>query len=174
MEKMSRPNLISDELRQLFDADQADRTKIKGNWDNQELIQRMADNDRVRLQRAREIYELYKLGEVSLKNSEKVQLAFLFQHSLEVDDYRKAHELGEDAEDEGTWIAAAAEDRWLLAKGEKQKWGTQFVSGTEQAPMLSDEESGITDEMRIEREIPPRAEQLKVHQSYLDDDSESK
>lgn len=172
MEKIPKPNEISSELQSLFDADQADRTSLRGNWDNQEFIQRMGDNDRLRLERASEIYDLSKSEVISLTDSEKVQLAFLFQHSHDTDDYWKAYELAESAGEEGKWIAAAAEDRWLISKGEKQKWGTQFLGETEQAPMLSDEESGITDEMRIEREIPPRAKQLEVHQSYIDTDSE--
>ena len=168
MEGPPTSNPLSLELKNLFDTDQADRMALHGNWDNQEVTQRMAENDSRRLQRAGEIYEQYKSGSVSLTDSEKVQLAFLFQHSHSTDDYWKAHELGEAAGEEGKWIAAAAEDRWLLSKGEKQKWGTQFLNDTEQASMLTDEESGITDEMRREREIPVRADQLKVHRSYIE------
>ncbi|MDB5237503.1 MAG: hypothetical protein JWL88_605 [Parcubacteria group bacterium] len=157
---------ITQELKELFDADQADRIALHGNWDSTELNQKMREGDAVRLSRGREIYEGYKEGTVELSSDELVQLAVLFQHSRELDDYWKAHELGNDAGEEGKWIAAAAEDRWLLAKGEKQKWGTQFLNDTEQAPMLSDEESGITDEMRIDREIPPRSEQLAAHLKY--------
>lgn len=168
MEKMPSADSISSELKSLFDTDQADRAALHGNWTNKEFIQRMVENDSRRLQRAGEIYEQYKSGSLSLADSEKVQLAFLFQHSSNIDDYWKAHKLGEAAGEEGKWIAAAAEDRWLLSTGKKQKWGTQFMSDTEQAPMLSDEESRITDEMRKDREIPVRAEQLKIHQSHLE------
>jgi hypothetical protein len=168
MEKMPNANPISPELKSLFDTDQEDRMALHGNWDNREVIQKMIENDSRRLQRAGEIYVQYKSGALPLTDSEKVQLAFLFQHSRTTDDYWKAHELGEAAGEEGKWIAAAAEDRWLLSKGEKQRWGTQFLNDTEQAPMLSDEESGITDEMREDHQIPARAEQLKVHQSNLE------
>ncbi len=163
MEGLPAKKLISVELKELFEKDQEDRYALKGNWDNAELVRKMVENDTLRLKRGRKIYEEYKAGNVELANEELVQLAFLFQHSPELDDYWKAYELGNEAGEEGKWIAAAAEDRWLLNKGEKQKWGTQFLSGTAQAPMLSDEESGITDEMRIERRIPPRAKQLAVH-----------
>ncbi|MDQ5889513.1 MAG: hypothetical protein QG609_6 [Patescibacteria group bacterium] len=168
MEKIPSLNPISSELKNLFDADQADRMALHEDLDNQELMQKMVENDSHRLQRAGEIYEQYKSGSLSLTNGELVQLAFLFQHSRDTEDYWKAHELGESAGEEGKWIAAAAEDRWLLSKGEKQKWGTQFLYGTEQAPMLSDEESGVTDEMRKERKIPPRAEQMKVYQGDIE------
>ncbi len=163
MEGVPRNKSISEEINELFDNDQADRYALQGNWENLELVQKMVENDTLRLKRGREIYAEYKEGNIELTNDELVQLAFLFQHSSELDDLWNAHELGNNADEEGKWIAAAAEDRWLLNKGEKQKWGTQFLNAKEQAPMLSDEESGITDEMRIERSIPVRAEQLAAH-----------
>jgi hypothetical protein len=163
MEGIPAKKTVSIELKELFEKDQADRYTLQGDWGNTELVQKMVANDAIRLKRGREIYEEYKAGNTLLSNEDLVQLAFLFQHSPELDDYWKAHELGKDAGEEGKWIAAVAEDRWLLNKGGKQKWGTQFLSGTEQAPMLSDEESGITDEMRMEMRVPPRAEQLDAH-----------
>lgn len=165
MERVPEKKPISKELKELFEADQADRIAIRRRWDDRELTEKMMENDSLRLKRAREIYDDYIVSKVSLSNQELVQLAFLFQHSSESDDYRKAQELAGAAGDEGKWMAAAAEDRWLLSQGKEQKWGTQFVSETEQAPMLPDEESGITDDMRAERDIPPRAEQLAVHRS---------
>lgn len=166
MEEAPGRKSVSAELKELFNADQADREAVRGKWDDAELSQRMAENDAVRLKRAREIYEEYIAGSAHLSSGELVQLAFLFQHSRDSDDYRKAHELGNAAGEEGLWIAAAAEDRWLLSRGEKQKWGTQFRHNV-QAPMLSDEESGITDEMREQREIPTRANQLAEHLKHL-------
>lgn len=163
MEQLPSGKSYARELQELFDADQTDRTALHGNWNDSKLSKAMAQNDSVRLVRAREIYDAYVKSAATLSKKELVQLAFLFQHSRESDDYRIAFELGVAAGDEGKWIAAAAEDRWLLSRGEKQKWGTQFINNSEQAPMLSDEESGITDEMRVEREIPPRAQQLSVH-----------
>lgn len=163
MEGIPGKKSFSRELRELFDADQADRKALQGKWNDPELSKTMIDNDSKRLIRAREIYEEHMSRTALLSSEELIQLAFLFQHSPESDDYRKAYDLGEAAGDEGKWIAAAAEDRWLLSKGEKQKWGTRFLNETEQAPMASDEESGITDEMRAQREIPPRAEQLSMH-----------
>lgn len=167
MEGIPEKKTISAELKELFDEDQSDRLAIGADWDNAELVQKMVANDAIRLGRGREIYEEYKSGTIELASEELVQLAFLFQHSGELDDYWKAHELGNDAGEEGKWISAAAEDRWLLKRGEKQKWGTQFF-GNDQAPMLSDEESGITDEMRRERRIPVRADQLAIHRGTID------
>ncbi len=163
MERTPSKKSLSIELQELFNADQADRVSLQSGEFNSESWNLIADNDAKRLVKAREIYDEYTKGAINLSNEEMVQLAFLFQHSLVTDDYKKVVELGDAAGEEGKWIAAAGEDRWLISKGEKQKWGTQFAHDGSQAPMLSDEESGITDEMRQERGIPVRAEQVSDH-----------
>lgn len=163
METVPEKKSLSAELKDIFDADQADRKAMEGSWENSDLVKNLIEKDSCRLKRANEFYEEYKSGNLTMSGEELEQLAFLFQHSNKTDDYQKAMELGNAAGENGKWIAAAAEDRWLVSKGEKQKWGTQFTHDNGQAPMLSDEESGITDEMRKERGIPPRAEQLSVH-----------
>lgn len=163
MEEIPIRKSVSLELKELFDRDQSERQELRDNCDDADRVDQLLANDARRLIRAREIYSEYEAGALLLANEERVQLAFLFQHSIEGDDYRKAHELGSSAGEAGAWIAAAAEDRWLLSKGDKQKWGTQFTRDNQQAPMLSDEESGVTDDMRRERGIPSRAEQLAVH-----------
>lgn len=168
MEEAPRRKSVSAELKNLFDSDQADRMAMEGNWKNPDFVRDVTEKDAARLKRANEIYKEYESGNVTLSDDEMVQLAFLFQHSLETDDYQKAMRLGNAAGEEGRWIAAAAEDRWLLSKGEKQKWGTQFTHEGGQAPMLSDEESGITDAMRSERGIPARAEQLVAYLGQSD------
>jgi hypothetical protein len=160
MERPPSKKSSSLELQKLFDSDQADRAFLQSGESNSELWNLITDNDAKRLVRAREIYDEYTKGVVDLSSEEMVQLAILFQHSLETDDYRKVVELGNAAGEDGKRIAAAGEDRWLLMQGKKQKWGTQFTHDRQQAPMLSDEESGITDEIRKDRRIPSRAEQL--------------
>lgn len=168
MESIPKPKSVSEELQELFDADQADRAVFFAEKHGTDLPRELLERDAARLEKAREIYTQLMSGTASLSNDQRVQLAFLFQHSFDSDDYRRAYELGNSAGDEGKWIAAAAEDRWLLSRGERQKWGTQFINDTEQAPMMSDAESGITDEMRVGREIPPRAEQLQVHVQLIE------
>lgn len=165
MERPSSIKSLSVELQELFNSDQSDRDGLQGRESNPDSWNVIVDNDAKRLVRAREIYNDYINGIVVLSNDEMVQLAFLFQHSLEIDDYKKVIELGNAAGEAGKWIAAAGEDRLLVMKGEKQKWGTQFNYDGTQAPMLSDQESGITDEMRQDRGIPARSEQLSEHLS---------
>ena len=157
---------ISSELKRLYEEDQQDRA---GKYDEINL-EKMRANDSVRLRRAYEIYGLIKTGQVGLSPEDYFHLAMLFQHSPKLEDYQTALEVSIAGAERGSvecaWLSAAAEDRYLLAKGERQKWGTQFKKNAqgewEQMPMFSDEESKITDEMREEKNVPPRADQMKV------------
>jgi hypothetical protein len=58
--------------------------------------------------------------------------AFIFQHGHDPDDYLLAHILAIDAIVKGDasskWIAAATLDRYLQASGQKQVFGTQYLS----------------------------------------------
>lgn len=161
MEQEPQKKDISAELTALFEADQADRA---GNWEDESVRQQALENDTARLARARDIYAENKAGTTTLSEDDCLKLAFIFQHSPETNDYQIAMELALRAGEKGAWLSAAAEDRYLLAIGQKQKWGTQFTRDEQgevaQAPMQTDEESGVTDAMRAERKIPPRNEQF--------------
>ena len=140
MEKIPFSIEIQGELNQLFEADQAERIVGQDNID----FERMRENDKPRLARATEDYLV------------AVEIA------------KKSAEAGSES---GAWLSAAAEDRYLLATGKKQKWGTQFKKENgvwEQLPMQSDEESGITDEMRAQKHVPARNQQMKVFLSRDD------
>lgn len=157
---------ISTELEKLYNADQNDR--------NQALYQsdpdRFYDNDQARLIRAQEVYAQYKEGVISLSPKSKCDLAMLFHHSPLAEDNKKAVELYTEAMNDGyeyaKTMAATAEDRYLLTIGKKQKWGTQILeneSGELQLePMQTDEESGVTDEMRKERGVRSREESKRL------------
>ena len=155
---------INAELAELFKQDQEDRSGGAKHFD----WEKIAVQDAQRLARAHEIYAEFKESKVFLEPESLYQLAMLFQHSLDVEDYKRAQEVAELSGSQGyenaQWLAAAAEDRYLLAIGQKQKWGTQFKRNEdgeyEQPDYASDEESGITDEVRIARGVSPRAEQL--------------
>lgn len=158
-----RAEEVSRELASLFKLDQAERTVGYENID----FPTMRANDKVRLQRAREIYAEVKASNIILAGEDLYHLAMLFQHSPEVPDYLTARKVADMAADKGSGagklLSAAAEDRYLLAVGEKQKWGTQFKregETWEQFPMQEDAESGITDDMRKERGVPARKDQV--------------
>jgi hypothetical protein len=164
-------NEIGVELRKIYEADQAERIVGHENID----FDRMHENDKPRLARAKEIYALLKQGIIELAGEELYFLAILFQHSPAIEDYLTAKEIGllsaEQGYELGKWMSAAAEDRYLLNTGKKQIWGTQFTKDSgewELMPMQSDEESGITDEMRKEKNVPTRANQKKVFLARTD------
>ncbi|MDB5244173.1 MAG: hypothetical protein JWN18_43 [Parcubacteria group bacterium] len=155
----------STELKVIFDADQAER--LVG-YENINLVQ-MRENDKPRLDRAREIYNQVKEEGLVLDGEDLWRLGMLYQHSAEPEDYLTAMEIANMSSaagsEAGAWLTAAAEDRYLLSVGKDQKWGTQFAKNDEgqwyQQPMSSDEESGITDDMRATKGISPRAVQME-------------
>ena len=161
----SHHNDISLEIALLHEKDQEDR---KGLFDDVERTEKMWKNDVQRLARAHEIYAGVQKGDIILSPESFYLLAMLFQHSSDAPDHRRAQALAQQSADggydKGKWLAAAAEDRYLLTIGRKQKWGTQFKKEKdgewEQSAMESDSESGVTDEMRKVRAVPERNEQL--------------
>ena len=168
MKKISNKNLnISFELKELFAADQSDRSSGLGHYID---LTKMIANDKIRLVRAHEIERIFKNDQVDLTADDLYHLAMLFQHSSEAEDFKVAIELatlsGQKGNIHGKWLSAAAEDRHLLSTGQKQKWGTQFrkdENGPWQLqPMETDQESGITDIMRKEKGVPERSKQLEV------------
>lgn len=165
MEKLPTQKTVAEELNGIFEADQAERTVGHENID----FDKMRENDKPRLARAKEIYEAVKAGALDLDGEELWKLGMLFQHSPEIEDYLTAIEIGtlsaEKGSESGAWLSAAAEDRYLLNTGGKQKWGTQFVKESgewKQMEMQSDEESGITDEKRAEKHVPARDQQMAI------------
>lgn len=155
------------ELTAMFEEDQRDRNEKLYETDPDAFLCR----DAARLARALELFELKEL----LPAQSFLDLAFLFQHGSEPDHYKKAWELADEALAQGcesaAWLTAAAEDRNLLSIGQKQKWGTQFAQNDdgewEQQAMAEDAESGITDDLRRAKNVPPRGEQLMVFLSHM-------
>src|ERR1035437_9772980 len=122
--KSSTP--LHKEIKAIFDADQTDRSSNLFKTD----FKKLTTNDRARLNRAIEIYELCKEKKADLSANDLFSLAMIFQHGSDSADYIKTIELatlaGEKGNDKGKWLSAAAEDRYLLSMDKKQKWGTQF------------------------------------------------
>jgi len=134
-----------------------------------------AEREKARYQKAQEMFAQYEQNPQSLSAQDVFHLAFLFQHGQIPEDYNKANILALDAENRGVedakWLSAAAEDRYLVSLGKSQKWGTQFVrteKGWQYAAPLEDEAvSGITDEMRQDKNVPARNSQLqKIAEIY--------
>lgn len=123
------PASASDELRELFAADQADRRGNMHDMDWQAISQRDADR------RAR-VTAIVDSG-AARTAADFYHAAMVFQHGEGVDDIRQARDWAKKATelaDEGSeihgrarWLFAAATDRHLHRQGKPQIYGTQLV-----------------------------------------------
>jgi hypothetical protein len=118
----------NNQLRQLFEEDQAIRRARTGNGPpSLGLVLRFLWSD---ARRRRGLRRLMRSG--ALKTGEDYyHAAMLLQHSPRVRDYWQAHQLAGRAVELGhrpaRWLVAASLDRWLLAQRQPQKYGTQYV-----------------------------------------------
>ncbi len=108
----------NDELRLIFESDQEDRSPLA--WE------RIRTEDPKR--RAR-VVELLQVG-AARTGADFLHAAMVLQHGWTPEDYLQAKELALRAVEMGRadakWLAAAAEDRYLMHSGQPQKFGTQF------------------------------------------------
>lgn len=149
------------ELRAIFEADQADRRSGLG--------PETAARDR---DRRRRVLELLAAGEV-VDGPDHYHAAMVFQHGGSQESYRRARELALRAVElghrPGRWLAAAALDRLLVRRGQRQKYGTQYrMWGGER--MLVEVDPATTDEERAEWDVPPLAAALGRAQGVMPPD----
>ncbi|KAA3663399.1 MAG: hypothetical protein DWQ04_10725, partial [Chloroflexi bacterium] len=95
--------------------------------------------------------------------------ARILQHGDSADDYQKAQELSikayELGEEDMLRHSGLAEDRYLTAIGEAQKYGTQFFCEPEQGWQLYPVDTTVTDEERAQLSIEPLAEmEMKIEE----------
>lgn len=139
------------ELRTIFEADQADRRSGIG------LAMVARDRDR-----RRRVLELLAAGEV-LGGPDHYHAAMVLQHGGSQQSYQRARELALRAAElghrPGRWLAAAALDRLLVHRGQRQKYGTQYRRWGDKR-MLVEVDPATTDEDRAEWEVRPLAEAL--------------
>jgi hypothetical protein len=142
----------NDELRAIFEADQDDRRSGR-DW------KVTVANDEVRLARTKELV----LAGLVQTADDHYRAAFVFQHGPELDDIahalehaRRAVELGHPR---ARWIAAAAEDRWLVRQDRPQKYGTQ-LHGVDGRWVMYEVDPAVTDEERAAMGVPTLADQL--------------
>src|SRR5262249_16434854 len=137
------------ELRTIFEADQADRRSGIG------LAMVARDRDR-----RRRVLELLAAGEV-LGGPDHYHAAMVFQHGGSQQSYQRARELALRAAElghrPGRWLAAAALDRLLVHRGQRQKYGTQYRRWGDKR-MLVEVDPATTDEERAEWDVRPLAE----------------
>src|SRR5262245_44110663 len=139
------------ELRAIFEADQADRRSGVGS--------EMAARDR---DRRRRVLELLAAREV-LGGPDHYHAAMVFQHGGSQQSYQRARELALRAAElghrPGRWLAAAALDRLLVHRGQRQKYGTQYRRWGDKR-MLVEVDPATTDEERAEWDVRSLAEAL--------------
>jgi hypothetical protein len=152
----------SEELRRLHDEDQADRTPRVIDWSV------VGPRDRARLKRVKELFATDALRTAD----DYYHSAMILQHGEAPEDFLLAHEfcvvamsIGKN-DRETRWLAAAAEDRFLMNIGRPQRFGTQFRSegaGPLRLYTVSDE---MTDALRRLMGVPTLAE-AKAQESEL-------
>lgn len=148
---------MNEELKQLFEADQAERIEHPpyGTPDYWALRER----DR---QRRQQVAEIIAAGSCTTAE-DYFHAALIFQHSDELDEIWQAHQLAKQSVELGhipaRWLAAASLDRWLMYQGKPQKYGTQFVPDG-QRHRLWDIEPTTTDADRAAWDVPSLTEQF--------------
>jgi hypothetical protein len=160
----------NNQLRQLFEEDQA----LRRGWTGKEppslgLVVRLLWSDSRRRRRLRRLMQSGALQ----AGEDYYHAAMLLQHSPRARDYWQAHQLAERAVELGhrpaRWLVAASLDRWLLAQGRPQKYGTQYIPADRprwvwwvwwgvRRVRLWDVDPSTTDEERRTFGVPPLAE----------------
>ena len=156
----------SERLRILFDEDQRFASEPADWTDPERLLNQLGqDFIKQRENEARahrvEVLQLLQQGKITLA-PDLYHAAMIYQHGTCPDHYKLANELAERSMDLGyvpaRWLYAASRDRYLLAVGQPQQFGTQLhwnkVSGW-YMPAL---DFRTTDEDRAKYDVPPIAE----------------
>ena len=146
----------NEELRTVFDADQADR---RGGLAGEPQAQVARDATR----RSR-VGELVNAGAATTA-ADYFHAAMVFQHGGSLAAFRHAHVLAKRARDlghpAGAWLAAASFDRWLTTLGRPQHFGTQFQSAADGMWILLPIDPATTDDERAAWGVPSLAESVE-------------
>jgi hypothetical protein len=149
---------LNDELKAIFDADQADR-QCDARWIDWNLV---GPRDEARRKRVRAIVD----GGGARCAADWYHAAMVFQHGQEVDAIRTARAFALEAlaldatHGDARWLVAAAEDRELMYLGKPQRWGTQFRANDEGLWELYNYDRTVTDAERAQWNVPTLAHQL--------------
>ncbi len=157
------PTLDNARLAEIYKQDQADRQGPIENLDWEKVSAR----DR---QRQDEVKAMLKRGEV-VTGQDYFHAAMVFQHAMDKQGYKLAHELAWIGASMGSrsakWLSAASWDRLLVSMGENQRFGTQYrqKDPANHKPgekmvfeMTPVDEDGTTDAMRKALNCPPLEE----------------
>jgi hypothetical protein len=146
---------VSSTLSRLYEADQEVRT---GGIENPADIVRFLAGDWLRVNKVRRIVA----ADMLTTGPDYANAARILQHGGGATDYLKAQELSLKAYELGVEEmlrhSALAEDRYLLAIGEPQKYGSQFSCEPGRGWQLEAVDPSVTDEERLQVNIDPLAE----------------
>lgn len=110
-------------LQELYQADQKDREKV---YDSAEAVKELKERDGMRRVL---VTEMISRGEVNTPN-DLYHAAVIFLHGSEPKDFLAGHRLASIAAINGhrasRWLMASSLDRFLMACGLPQVYGTQF------------------------------------------------
>lgn len=154
---------INVELENLYFADKKERDEFN---DSDKAIKILEGNGRKRLARVKEILPEIDTNEIWNCH----YLALLYQHGETTEDYENAHKYAKKAVGMGSnvtkWLYAATLDRWLVAQGKPQKFGTQFKQVNGEWKLLPVDNT-ITDEERFKYGVPRLSQALaKFKEKY--------
>lgn len=148
-------------LEELYEADQRDRTNVYG---SPTAIQELRHRDGMRRSL---VLEMIAQGAVNTQN-DLYRAAVILLHGSQPADFLAAHRLAVTAAVGGhrpaRWLAASSLDRFLMAVGLPQVYGTQFEHNPEenkyQLRLPIDDSSVLHWEKKFYN-VPPVAERLK-------------
>jgi len=151
---------IADELKALYEADQADRTFTSP--PTAEDWQAITERDHARRDR---VLELVRAGALS-SGDDYYRAAMVLQHGEGSDDILLSHILstvaGFKGHEGGRWLSAASLDRFLHRVDRAQMLGTQFVRNPPSEPWSQGAyDAWLPDSIRAEYGVRPLAEQAK-------------
>lgn len=143
-------------INKLFLADQKDRKKKNINWDI------IGKKDIERLKKLNQIIKNNK----NLSPEDYYMIAMLYQHGVKLSDIQKAKyyayksmKLGYE---KAKWLYAAATDRFLMYKGKKQKYGTQFKINKKGKWIFYPVNKNTTDKERFRYNVLPLKESKRL------------
>jgi hypothetical protein len=149
------PEKDNEELARLYREDQADRDPKDGKPIDWKVV---GPRDKAREDRVKELYTQDKIK----TGNDYFNAAMVLQHAPKPEDYLLAHELCVVAiskgKQEARWLAAAAEDRFLMNLNRPQRFGTQYRSVGPDSPVkLYEVDPSVTDAHRREMSVPSLA-----------------
>lgn len=154
---MKEENNVSNELKTLFEADQADRPDGTL-WDDPQFREDVDERDRQRKLRI-----LTYVNNDLLKTPEDYYYAaMLLQHGVTLEDFELAHHLAQSSMKMGyepaKWLYAASCDRSLIHQGKLQKYGTQYRKEGNGQWRLLPVDPETSDDQRSKLNVPSLAE----------------